>query len=71
MNEAILPVINGCARKTCQKACRRWANCGVYVDLEEQARRLKAKEHDNEISEWYADCFRADCSGAPDIIANG
>jgi len=65
-----LNIINGCARKTCQKACRRWANCGIYVDLEEQARRLKAKEHDNEISEWYADCFRGDYN-APDIITNG
>lgn len=47
------------------KPCHQWINCVRYM----KKKRSEEKEYD--FWQWYRDYFRADCSGAPDIIANG
>jgi len=51
------------------KPCHQWINCLRYKRMKKQKKRSEENEYD--FWQWYADCFRADCSGAPDIIANG
>lgn len=40
------------------KACRGWVNCPTYNNKQRQLQRLKMKEMNNEIQEWYADNFK-------------
>ncbi|MFH0904497.1 MAG: hypothetical protein V1854_04835 [Methanobacteriota archaeon] len=57
-----------CKRTRNGKPCRQWINCLRYKRMKKQKKR-KNKEYD--FWQWYNDNFRADCSGAPDIICNG
>ena len=46
--------------------CRMWVNCKLYVDIEEQQKRLKRKKYKNktanDIKEWHHTRFRLDFS---------
>jgi len=44
-----------CFRK-CQKC--NWINCSKYIDLTAQAQRLRMKETNAEIQEWYEISFK-------------
>lgn len=49
---------NGCEQRKCP--CRLWTQCGKYVDIEEQQRRLKRKVDEDYkiINLWYDQNFR-------------
>ena len=57
---------NGCAERKCP--CRMWVNCINYVDVQEQALRLKRKEYD--FQKWYSENFRYEIKMA-DVLVNG
>lgn len=58
---------NGCSQKC---PCRLWVNCPYYIDMERQNTRLRMKNNQIIISQWYSDHFREN-TYMPDICLNG
>ncbi len=54
------------------KACKRKVNCITQI-RKRYSRSIPQKPDKKEydFQQWYKDNFRADCSGAPDMICNG
>lgn len=60
--------MNGCNKGKCP--CRTWINCSQYTDIKSQQLRLKHKEYDKKIEEWYNINFKINYE-LPTSVPNG
>lgn len=65
-----VPGCNNCTHSLNGKACRRWVNCPTYNDKDKQLNRLKNKEQNINIQQWYNDSFRQEAI-MHDLYING
>ena len=68
MEPYVNPVLSGCIKKRCP--CRLWAGCERYVDKTAQEWRLKYKQLDSEVSDYYQDRF-SDAWCMHDLYSSG